>query len=93
MPPCGLDNAAERAWQLNARIDRLKPAGVTVTASMGVSAKPSGHAVDLEQLIRIADQAVYEAKSAGRNQVVVHGAGPRSTKNPLTSSNSSISAA
>jgi two-component system, cell cycle response regulator len=92
MPHCGLDNAAERAWQLNDRIARLKPAGVTVTASMGVSAKPSGHAVDLEQLIRIADQAVYEAKSAGRNQVVVHGAGPRSTKNQPTSSNSSVSA-
>jgi len=79
LPHCPLSDAEARAHQLRERIEKLRPAGIEVTASLGVSSRPSGRPIVLEQLIRLADQAVYEAKSQGRNQVVVHGSLGRST--------------
>jgi two-component system cell cycle response regulator len=87
LPHCSLKDAAERAEQIRARIERLKPAGVEVTASIGVSAKAAGRDIELQHLIRIADQAVYKAKADGRNQVIVHPVGPREA--PSESSRSS----
>ncbi|MCH8478999.1 MAG: diguanylate cyclase [Wenzhouxiangella sp.] len=72
LPHCPLDVAEVRARQLRERIEKLRPAGIDVTASLGVSSRPPGRPIILEQLIRLADQAVYEAKSQGRNRVVVH---------------------
>jgi len=82
LPHCNLSDAAERAEQIRARIERLKPAGVEVTASIGVSAKPVGRDIELQHLIRIADQAVYKAKADGRNQVIVHPFGPDAATKP-----------
>ncbi len=73
LPHCPLSDAENRAHGLRERIENLRPAGIKVTASLGVSSRPPGRPIILEQLIRLADQAVYEAKSHGRNQVVVHG--------------------
>ena len=41
-----------------------------ITVSIGVSAFPM-HSADVETLLHAADQALYRAKSAGRNQVVL----------------------
>jgi predicted signal transduction protein with EAL and GGDEF domain len=43
-----------------------------VTASLGVAVFPD-HGSDVETLIRAADAALYQAKAAGRNRVVVCG--------------------
>jgi len=42
-----------------------------VSASLGVSFYPQAEEVDAEQLIRQADQAMYQAKQAGRNRYVI----------------------
>lgn len=42
-----------------------------LTISCGISTSMAGHRVDSEQLIREADAALYSAKAAGRNAVVV----------------------
>ncbi|CAD5374442.1 PAS domain S-box/diguanylate cyclase (GGDEF) domain-containing protein [Rubrivivax sp. A210] len=42
-----------------------------VTASLGVSFYPQADEVEADQLIRQADQAMYQAKQAGRNRYVV----------------------
>ncbi len=47
----------------------VPPAG-QVTISAGVASLPA-HAETADELIRIADQALYEAKNAGRNKVVL----------------------
>ncbi|HWK55148.1 MAG TPA: tetratricopeptide repeat-containing diguanylate cyclase [Hyphomicrobiales bacterium] len=46
-----------------------------LTVSIGVATREG--AASLEQLIHQADQALYEAKAGGRNQVGVHGEVPR----------------
>lgn len=53
--------------------ERIEDAGLTlqVTASIGVASMPAGLAdVDLDSLMRAADQALYGAKQSGRNRVV-----------------------
>jgi predicted signal transduction protein with EAL and GGDEF domain len=51
--------------------------GLKVTASLGVAGSPT-HAMTATDLIRKADEAVYEAKDLGRNLVRVSGE-PRPT--------------
>ena len=47
----------------------LEPVG-PITASVGLAARPE-HGLDIEALIELADQAMYQAKEAGRNRVVL----------------------
>jgi diguanylate cyclase (GGDEF)-like protein len=73
-------NVAERLRQ---RISALElPHGGAVTASIGVGTGAEEHGLD--QLITVADRALYAAKSAGRNQVRSHRAGPENAARSLT---------
>ncbi len=55
-------------------------AGLRVTASLGVAFCPSRRSTNLFDLIRAADQALYQAKSNGRNRVVFDDAGISETE-------------
>jgi len=68
LPHCPMSVATERAELLRERLEQLQPAGLHVTASLGVTGSEMLE-VDLEALIRRADQAVYQAKERGRNRV------------------------
>jgi diguanylate cyclase (GGDEF)-like protein len=46
-----------------------------VTVSAGVAALPEAKASSIEDLVRLADEALYRAKAGGRNRVVVWRAG------------------
>jgi diguanylate cyclase (GGDEF)-like protein len=62
------------AQQLRLAINGLEsPGGAEVTASFGVSGA-EGEEIDFERLYRRADEALYEAKRAGRDRVTVSGA-------------------
>jgi diguanylate cyclase (GGDEF)-like protein len=64
------------ADQLRLAFDRLEPqTGATITASFGVSGA-EGEEIDFQRLYRRADQALYQAKGAGRDRVNVSAAAP-----------------
>lgn len=74
LPEVDLATASAMAEKLRAGIDALQVMadGVSlpkITASFGVATFP-GHAGNAAQLLRKADEALYRAKQAGRNQVV-----------------------
>ena len=72
MPHCDLASATAKADLIRQDLETLEPQGLMLTASIGVTSRQrgSGDQATLEQLFRIADQAVYEAKAKGRNRVV-----------------------
>jgi EAL domain-containing protein (putative c-di-GMP-specific phosphodiesterase class I) len=49
-----------------------------LSASIGISRFPDDGSSDADILLRYADQAMYQAKSAGRNQFLFHGDAPLS---------------
>lgn len=70
MPGCDLFDAHTRAEGLRQRIHDLKPAGLHITASFGVTSRHPGSDVEINDLFRVADEAVYSAKANGRDCVV-----------------------
>jgi diguanylate cyclase (GGDEF)-like protein len=75
LPETDAEAALRRAEGIRAAISELdlkhggKPLG-KMTASFGLAMFPD-HAPDTDELLRVADVALYAAKGAGRNRVVV----------------------
>jgi diguanylate cyclase (GGDEF)-like protein len=72
--PVDAGNVAER---VRATVERTsftyEGKAIPITVSLGVAGYPTVIANNADDLIRAADQALYEAKRAGRNRVVVRG--------------------
>ena len=69
-PHCSLGDAANKAEQIRQQIERLKPEGISLTASFGVSCLSLDKFCTFDELFNDADMAVYKAKESGRNCVV-----------------------
>lgn len=64
------DDAAAIAEHLRLTVERSRPAGVRITISIGVASRASdAPEADRDELIHIADSALYAAKRDGRNRV------------------------
>ncbi|HOJ75565.1 MAG TPA: diguanylate cyclase [Phycisphaerae bacterium] len=74
-PNAGVDHAAMRAEQLRAAVEasavQVDGVELHVTISAGV-AERSAETDTVTDLLKCADQALYAAKRAGRNRVMVH---------------------
>ncbi|WP_137681233.1 sensor domain-containing diguanylate cyclase [Aurantiacibacter suaedae] len=69
MPGCDLEDAMAKAEVLRGRIESLsEPHGTPVTASFGVACVPDT-SNSMQDLVPMADAALYVAKEAGRNCV------------------------
>jgi diguanylate cyclase (GGDEF)-like protein len=75
LPEAALEGARRRAEAIREAVQALRLAKLEqplgpITASLGVAVFPD-HARDGDSLLRLADESLYEAKTAGRNRVVV----------------------
>ncbi len=70
LPGVGHDGGCRVAERLRVAIESVRPAGVAITVSIGVSSA-SGELVEYESMFKAADEALYAAKRAGRNRVTV----------------------
>jgi diguanylate cyclase (GGDEF)-like protein/PAS domain S-box-containing protein len=70
LPELGSKQAAGVAETLRTTVSQEGFADHAVTISIGVAALPDSHVEDLVELINQADEALYAAKAAGRDQVV-----------------------
>lgn len=59
----------EQAEALRAAVELLRPEGVAVSVSIGIAGIDDHQGSDLNELLRLADKALYAAKDNGRNQV------------------------
>lgn len=89
LPDCGVDDAAVAAGRIREAVtemgiphDSRPTMPRVVTLSGGVSCWTPGSGLSVSEMLRQADEALYRAKSSGRNRV--HVAQPRST--PASSS-------
>lgn len=76
LPATGAPAAAEVAERLRLAVERLDMSdlapGLAVSVSLGVAARAGDIDIDIHELARRADEALYRAKEAGRNRVEVH---------------------
>ncbi|TQR32098.1 sensor domain-containing diguanylate cyclase [Brevibacillus brevis] len=67
----GLEEAYQVAERIRRALEtRTNPIGQRLTVSQGIAHYPS-HAVSPEGLLHVADEAMYKAKRAGRNQTMI----------------------
>ena len=71
MPDTGAEEASSAAERIRRRVAAHpvadKNRSVEITISLGISARVPGRRTDPEALVRLADEALYAAKQAGRN--------------------------
>ncbi|GEM_PF-6944098 len=74
-PAANLQDAGELAERIRSKIEanpvRVNGKDITITASFGVSSFPA-HTTDLVKIVQYADEALYKAKSNGRNRVELY---------------------
>lgn len=69
---CSLTDAEKKAQNIRKAIEDSRPAGLLVTASIGVSSLCLDDKADsIASMFSRADHGTYQAKASGRNQVVV----------------------
>jgi two-component system cell cycle response regulator len=69
---CDLQNANKLMESMQERLHKLKPAGLKVSLSIGIAEMRKAPKDTLNSLFELADKAMYQAKMAGRDCVVMY---------------------
>ncbi len=70
MTHCDGENARRKAEDVRQAIENMKPEGLAITTSIGVTSLEVGDEGDFEAMFHAGDEGVYAAKDGGRNRVV-----------------------
>ncbi|HZA14985.1 MAG TPA: diguanylate cyclase [Myxococcaceae bacterium] len=68
----GALTVAERIWKSLGALAAGPNGSIRITASLGLSGYPNRLVSSAEQLVRTADQALYRAKTEGRNKICLY---------------------
>ena len=69
LPHCSITDTMHKAENIRAMIEKCEPAGLVITASIGIASLIQEHNEDFDLLYKAADSAVYASKENGRNLV------------------------
>jgi diguanylate cyclase (GGDEF)-like protein/PAS domain S-box-containing protein len=69
LPGTGLEDAVAAAERLRRHVEDMRVDDLAVTISIGVATYPDIDVRDPDGMVKIADEAMYAAKEAGRNRV------------------------
>ncbi|MCX8118290.1 MAG: diguanylate cyclase [Desulfobacterota bacterium] len=76
LPDAGLEEAVAISERIRRLVEQtlfdVGKAKIHVTVSLGIANSPSHRARTKEDLVRMADQALYDAKRGGRNRVCIY---------------------
>jgi len=72
LPGCDLIAAKGLMERMQARLRKVRPAGLTISVSVGVTELRKTQNDTLNSLFELADKAMYQAKMAGRDCVVMY---------------------
>ncbi|OOZ42324.1 hypothetical protein BOW53_00335 [Solemya pervernicosa gill symbiont] len=72
IPNCSREEAVARAETLRLAVERLRPVDIEITASIGICSTLDHPDQSLSKFLSLADKALYEAKSRGRNQCCIY---------------------
>ena len=76
LPEAGIDESSMIAERVRRLVEtthfEVSSARLNLTVSLGISNFPNHRARSKEELVKMADQALYEAKREGRNQVRIY---------------------
>ena len=74
LPNVSIETAKLKAEAIRRKIERLNPVNVPITISLGVASTIDHPDINLNNLLKLADKALYAAKDAGRNRICIHSA-------------------
>jgi two-component system cell cycle response regulator len=72
VPNIQADKMLERAEALRLQVQKLHPAGVDITISVGLASTADHPDEPLTRFLSLADKALYRAKETGRNRVYLY---------------------
>jgi len=74
LPKVSIETAKMKAEAIRRKIERLNPVNVPITISLGIASTIDHPDINLNDLIQLADKALYAAKDSGRNRICIHSA-------------------
>lgn len=92
LPRTNMVEALNQAERIRTLVEQYRLVGegegegalISATASFGIASYPESKATSPEELLRLADRALYRAKHAGKNRVELYWADDDARKPPLS---------